>query len=193
MRRLLFAGLLLSMPAYAASADRSVNDESIERAAEKLIAEGAKLEEVSAKASDEKSGEAKSEEETPVVFAEPAATKAGTSIVWRLLASVIVLAVAGAGLTYASRRWTRRPNVGGQQTRIEMMHQFHLGPRKSLALVRVAGETMLLGVTEQNINMLKSITLIDADMEAALNQDFNTFLDDEFSVADVNQVVGRRA
>ena len=187
MKRFFFSVLLLSMPAYAATtSDQAVNDESIERAAEKLIEEGAKLEEVSTKAP-------KSEEETPVVFSEAAQAKSGTSIVWRLLASVIILAVAGAGLTFASKRWLRRPNVGGQQTRIEMMHQFHLGPRKSLALIRVAGETLLLGVTDHNVNMLKTVTLIDDDMAAALNQDFNTFLDDEFSIAEVNAVVGRRA
>lgn len=188
VKSLILSFLMLSTSAFAA--DKVVDkagDEAMERAAETLIREGAKLEDVA------QAKPAPSEDETPVTFSEPTPVKSGGSIIWRLLISVVVIAAAGVGLTYASRRWGRRADSGGTKSRIELMHQFHLGPRKSLALIRVAGETMLVGVTDQNINMLKSITLIDDDMAAALNQDFNGFLEDEFSVADVSSVRDRRS
>ena len=43
------------------------------------------------------------------------------------------------------------------------MTQHFLGPRKSLAIIRVAGETMLIGVTDHNISMIKSLSLLDED------------------------------
>jgi flagellar biosynthetic protein FliO len=46
------------------------------------------------------------------------------------------------------------PAAGGQ---FQVVRQFHLGPRKSVALVRFAGKLLLLGVTESAINTLAEI------------------------------------
>ena len=184
----------IAAPARAATTE-SISDDAMERAAEKLINDngrgGSDKSSVTSKPTGTEKAAAASDEDLPVAVAEAAPPKSTGSVIWRLLASVGVLAAAGLGLHYASRRFTRGKNVGGTESRIEMMHQYHLGPRKSLALVRVAGETMLVGITDHNINMLKSITLIDDDMAATMNQDFNGFLEEEFAVSDVNHI-GRR-
>ncbi len=118
-------------------------------------------------------------------ISETVTTPADTS--WRLAASLAFVLIVGGGLIYATRRWRRTPDKGGQTARIEMMHQFHIGPRRSIALIRVAGETLLVGITEQNINMLKSLSLIDDELEhmGGKKPDFNGFLEDEFSIEDV--------
>jgi flagellar protein FliO/FliZ len=96
-------------------------------------------------------------------------------------------------MIYAAKRWSREKDKGGQKARIEILHQFHMGPKKSLALIRVAGEAILVGITDQNINMLKTITLIDDELEDIMGKDFNHFLEDEFSVEDVRKAIGPRA
>ncbi len=121
---------------------------------------------------------------------KPAEAK-GTGI-WRLVASLAVVAVTAVIALYASKRWTRQKDKGGQKVRIEMMHQLHLGPRKSVGLIRVAGETMLIGITEQNINMIKAVTLIDDELESVVNKNFNGFLEDEFSIEDVRTALSGR-
>ena len=184
------AGLLPLSWGYAATTE-SLSDDAMERAAEKLITEGASPKSARLSEKPVENAAAASEDETPVALAEAPAPKSGGSMIWRLLASVAVLAVAGLGLHFFVRRYSRAKTVGGTQSRIEMMHQYHLGPRKSLALVRVAGETVLVGITDHNINLLKTVTLIDDDMAAAMNQDFNGFLEDEYAVTDVNHI-GRR-
>jgi flagellar protein FliO/FliZ len=103
-----------------------------------------------------------------------------------------VIAITAALGLYASKRWARQKDKGGQKARIEMMHQYHLGPRKSLALIRVSGEAMLVGVTDHNINMIKAVTLIDDELEDVMGKDFNNFLEDEFSIEDVRGALGPR-
>ncbi|HMN68384.1 MAG TPA: flagellar biosynthetic protein FliO, partial [Bdellovibrionales bacterium] len=104
----------------------------------------------------------------------------------------LLTAVAGS-MYFAAKKWGRAKDKGGQKARIEMMHQFHLGPKKSVALIRVAGEALLIGVTDQNINMLKPVTLIDEELEQVMGKDFNNFLEDEFSVEDVRTAMRARA
>ncbi|NJL24581.1 MAG: flagellar biosynthetic protein FliO [Calothrix sp. SM1_5_4] len=156
------------------------------RAAETLIQENAESAPIAPVRADQP------ESQIPVVLTPKIAAKTETNTVWRLVASVALVAVVGGALFLASRRWARGKDKGGQKARIEILHQFHLGPRKSLALIRVAGETMLVGITDHNINMLKSIALIDDELEGVFKKDFNGFLEDEFSIEDVRSALGSR-
>jgi flagellar protein FliO/FliZ len=45
-------------------------------------------------------------------------------------------------------------------------------------IVQVAGETLLLGVTDHNITMLKTLALIDDEVPAELPQKFNHTMED---------------
>lgn len=135
------------------------------------------------------------ESEIPVFISDKKEAKSETtSFAWRLLASMGILAVVAGGMVYASKRWNFKKDKGGQKTRIEILHQLHMGPKKSLGLIRVAGEVILIGITDQNISMLKTIALIDDELEGALGgKDFNGFLDDEFEMQDVRTLTGPRA
>lgn len=189
------------------------SDEALIEAAEKLVQEGTKhkdkkKKEVRTTASEKVTSEPAAEEsgaeattvstdtvstptteqkesEIPVQLTSPGKSKNHSNVMWRLAASFAALAGVAGILYYVTRRWTKPKDKDGKGARIEMVHQFHMGPRRSLALVRVAGEAILVGVTDHNINMIKPVTLIDDELEGLMKKDFNNFLEDEFSIEDV--------
>lgn len=132
------------------------------------------------------------EAQIPVFLSGKSTDKSSGNVLWRLVASVALLTVVGGALFYATKKYSRTKDKGGNKARIEIMHQLHMGPRKSVALLRVSGETFLIGVTDHNINMLKSVTLIDDELENVMNKDFNNFLEDEFSMEDVRTALDSR-
>ena len=71
------------------------------------------------------------------------------------------------------------------------MAQHYLGPKKSLAVVRVAGESILVGITDNNINMIKSLALLDEEIPDVTPNDFNQLIekDDELSTSKVKDQV----
>jgi flagellar protein FliO/FliZ len=195
---ILSALLCLNVAAAPRTEDKEKSDEALVAAAEQLIAESQaeepkaeepKAEEAAAAPAEVAAPKELKESEIPVVMsAKKAEADKGHSI-WRMVASLAIVAVtAGVGL-FVSKRWARKKDKGGQKARIEMMHQLHLGPRKSIGLIRVAGETMLVGITDQNINMIKAVTLIDDELEHVMGKDFNGFLEDEFSIEDVRSAL----
>ena len=48
---------------------------------------------------------------------------------------------------------------------MKVLNHLPLGPKKYLTLVEVAGETLLLGVTDTSVNFIKSLALLDEDVE----------------------------
>lgn len=72
-----------------------------------------------------------------------------------------ILAAGGIFLVNKYRRANLNPSVAPE---IKILRQHHLGPKKSLAIIRVAGESILIGVTDHNINMIKSLSLLDDDV-----------------------------
>ncbi len=87
----------------------------------------------------------------------------GDNTIFRILFSLSILAVLGTGAYFFLRKYAV-PKGMKTQTQIKILQQHYLGPKKSLAIVRVAGESILIGVTEQNITMLKSLSLIDDEV-----------------------------
>ena len=85
---------------------------------------------------------------------------------------VILLALAGAGY-YALRRFSHKSKLGQSNMQIKILSQHYLGPKKSLAVIRVAGESMLIGITDQNISMIKALALLDEELPQVLPKNFN--------------------
>ncbi len=82
----------------------------------------------------------------------------------RLAVTVVMLAIiAGVGF-FLIRRYSKKSNLQTAATQIKILNQYHLSPKKSLAIIRVAGESILIGVTDQNISMIKSLSLLDEDI-----------------------------
>lgn len=205
--------ILAAVFCLSATAESNIDqrsDDAIIAAAEQLIAEGkvssgqsggsddkateAGVGEISASGAEATGKDSKElkESDIPVFLQTKKSEKSDSHILWRLVASIGLIMVVAGGMMYAGKRWTRHKDKGGQGTRIEIMHQLHLGPRRSVALIRIAGETMLIGITDHNVNMLKSVSLIDDELENIANKDFNGFLEDDFSIEDVRNALGSR-
>ncbi len=104
----------------------------------------------------------KSEDAIPVDFSKLKKTEATEASSGRLFLTFGIMAVIlGLGY-YFAKKYGRPTNTA--QTKIKILTQHYLGPKRSLAIVRVAGESILIGITDQNINMIKSLSLLDDEV-----------------------------
>ncbi len=90
----------------------------------------------------------------------------------RLLLSFLIIGIVGGGMMFFARWYSGKHRKNGDPNKIRVLTQHHLGPKKTLAIVRVAGESILIGITDHNISMLKSLSLLDDEIpnnEAANN------------------------
>lgn len=131
------------------------------------------------------------ESQIPVFAKDSKSTieKSEKTSMFKMIASLVVILVIGAGVTYVARKKAYKRSSPGQGARIEVITQHHFGPKKGLALVRVAGEVMLIGMTDHNISMIKSVSLIDDEVEGLLGKDFNNFLEDDFAISNVQSAL----
>ena len=118
----------------------------------------------------------------PVEAKASATTATGPSTSGRVLATTLaILALGLGGFIYL-----RRLNLKGvsKASQIKILTQHYLGPKKSIAVVRVAGESLLIGVTDHQINLLKTLSLLDEDLEnlekIQKGQSFKSQLNEEF-------------
>jgi flagellar protein FliO/FliZ len=82
----------------------------------------------------------------------------------RLLMSLGLVLTLAIAIGYGAKYWTRKRLGFQDQTKIQILSQYHLGPKKSLVIVQVAGESLLLGMTDQSINLIKPLALIDDEI-----------------------------
>ena len=95
--------------------------------------------------------------------------------------------------------FVKKYSVRNQKTvqhQIKILTQHHMGPKKSLAIIRVAGESILIGVTDHNISMIKSLSLLDEDLPQDVPQKFDQTLfqvskatEDEFTIRGIQDHV----
>ena len=103
------------------------------------------------------------ESEIPVLT-QSAKTSSSAKSPWgRLIMSLFVVAIVGAVLFRSLKWWQKKAAVQTDTNKIRIVNQHYLGPRKSLAIIRVAGESILIGVTDHNISLIKSLSLLDGE------------------------------
>lgn len=91
----------------------------------------------------------------------------------------LLLFLGFATLAALAVRKFKFKNVKTQQFQMKILSQFHLSPKKSLAVIQVAGESILVGVTDHHISLIKSLSLLDEDLEqGASSKDFKHTLGD---------------
>lgn len=89
---------------------------------------------------------------------------------------VILATFAIAGIVAIKKFAKHKTNdVNGK---IKVLTQHYLGPKKSLALVRIAGESILIGITENNITHIKTLSLLDEDLPEEVPNHFSNTLGD---------------
>jgi flagellar protein FliO/FliZ len=116
----------------------------------------------------------------------------------------LLIVMVGAGY-YGFKRFVFNNKAEKSNRQIKVLSQHYLGPKKSLAIIRVAGESILIGVTDQNISMIKSLALIDDEIPNELPQNFQenfqSTIDakksqdieaDEFSVENLSTTISQK-
>lgn len=116
--------------------------------------------------------EVQPENEIPLKIEQTATAQAATTQSGKLFLTLVILTgMAGAGY-YFMRKYSFSNKINKSNMQIKVLSQHHLGAKKSLAIIRVAGESILIGVTDQNISMIKSLSLIDDEVPADAPQSF---------------------
>jgi len=101
--------------------------------------------------------------------------------------------LAGGTLVYLKRKKGLEKTMGPVPD-VKLLTQFHLGPKKSLAIIRVAGESLLIGVTDHSINLIKGLSLIDDEIPVQVPSKFADALEesDDFSIKGIQDVVSEK-
>lgn len=121
------------------------------------------------------------ESEIPLVGSGKQQKKSESSPWFRLIATIGVLGVLFVGVKVGLKKYTRRSNNPKLQgTKIRVVTNHHIGPKKSLMIVNVAGESLLLGVTDQNISILKNLSLLEEELPADIPSTFAGAINETF-------------
>ncbi len=110
------------------------------------------------------------ESEIPLKIAETTNAAAQTGQSGKLILTLLVLVGMFAAAYYLIKKYAYSNKINKSNMQIKVLSQHHLGAKKSLAIIRVAGESILIGVTDQNISMIKSLALIDDEIPAEVSQ-----------------------
>lgn len=130
--------------------------------------------------------DARSEAEIPLNLEANKKAAAEGNGIFRILFSLSILGLVGAGAFFFLRKYSI-PKAMKHQTQIKVLQQHFLGPKKSLAIVRVAGESILIGVTDHNISMIKSLSLLDDEVPEEAPQSFDRVLGNKGQPADFDE------
>jgi flagellar protein FliO/FliZ len=145
----------------------------------------------------------KSEEEIPVNLTPATKLSAETPQKSRFVYGLLITILLLAGSAFLAKKHFSKAIDKNPNTQIKLLTQFHLGPKKKLAIVRVAGESILIGVTDHNVSLIKSLSLLDEDIPDVTTKDFGKELakneslpatdsNEEFSISGVRDFVSNR-
>lgn len=177
--------MLVAIPAFSQSAaPRDISEPAVvEQAVNKIIIDKA-LNEVSANEVVEESKKEvvrvapKSEAEIPVLTQD---TKKEAKVEVNPLSRLgygilIVVSLMGAGVLIL-KKWKAPSKGKGSPHTIRVLGQSHLSPKRSLYVVQVAGEAFLLGVTDQSIQLIKELALLDDEIPQQVPQQFQNAME----------------
>ncbi len=112
------------------------------------------------------------ESKIPVLNASLKKSSSDQNYLQKMVLSLIIVVFTGILLFWVISRWIKNKKPELSNTKIRILTQYHLGPKKSLAIVSVAGESLLIGITDQNISMLKSLALLDEEIPELASPNF---------------------
>ncbi|MNJ99874.1 Flagellar biosynthesis protein, FliO [compost metagenome] len=167
--------LLMMVLIFAVSV--SAQAEDVVNSEQAPAATAAVNEEAIAVKTEEKAVDNRKESEIPLNLEAKKNAGADGGSFFRILLSLSLLGVVGTGAFIFLRKYSV-PKALKHQTQIKVLQQHFLGPKKSLAIVRVAGESILIGVTDHNISMIKSLSLLDDEVPEETPQNFDSMIED---------------
>jgi len=104
-----------------------------------------------------------------------------------LMSGLLIIAGLLFGGFLFLRQYANKKRKEQKHHTIKVLTQHHLGPKKSLMILRVAGESMLVGVTDHNINLIKPLSLLDEEIE---EMEEDASFDKRLSSANINEEIG---
>ncbi len=121
----------------------------------------------------------KSEDQIPLKLQEKKADVGTSSALGRMVIGLVAIGFILASIVVISRKINRK-RLGAQfsQDSITVVSQKYLGPKRNLTLVRVSGEYLLLGVTDNNISLIKTLAVVDDEIPALTPTDFGAAVKD---------------
>lgn len=152
----------------------SVNQQIDEELAKRGLLE-AKETQVAAQSTEKNPIKDLKESEIPVLLGA-AAKKEASSPLYRVAMSLGILIAMIGGFVLFGKWWGKHQKKSLGDNHIRVVTQHHLGPKKSIAIIRVAGESILIGVTDNNISMLKTLALIDEEVSDESPEQFESTL-----------------
>lgn len=103
----------------------------------------------------------------------------------RIALSLGVIVGMILGVYLFLKKWSKVQGSRNKNTQIKVLTQHFLGPKKSLAIIRVAGESILIGITDHSITNIKSLSLMDEEIPTETSQSFGKSLAEAEQVQDV--------
>ena len=146
----------------------------IESKKEKVAKEEKAEEEVALVAStDTKENEVeKAESEIPLFTKFKESNAKNMPSAQKILISLGVIILTFFLVAFGIKKWGNRKGFPLSTTSIKVISQHFLGPKRSIAIIQVAGESLLVGITEQNITMLKTLSLLSEEVPQASPNSF---------------------
>ena len=146
------------------------------------------------------------EDQIPLAITAEKKTAEVNNPMAKALGSGAIVMILLAASYYYVRKYKTSNTINKSNMQIKVLTQHYLGPKKSLAIVHVAGESMLIGITDTNISMIKSLSLIDDEVPTDMPKTFSESmkktagtaektvdeLDEEFSFAGVTDTVSKK-
>lgn len=85
-------------------------------------------------------------------------TDLGYSVVFQMAGALFLVLALLMVASYLLRRYGHKLGVGGnRRSGLELLGQLPLGPRRGVAVVRFMNRVLVLGVTEQQVNLLTEV------------------------------------
>jgi flagellar protein FliO/FliZ len=104
------------------------------------------------------------ESEIPVTLEAVKKTDATENPFMKMGITFAVISILAGGAFFLIKKYSFSNAGKNQNNQIKIITQHYLGPRKSIAMIRVAGESMLVGITDTNISLIKTLSLLDEDI-----------------------------
>jgi flagellar protein FliO/FliZ len=105
---------------------------------------------------------------TTAAFATSDTTASDSGSVGSLIVALILVAGAAAAATWVLRHW--KGSVGKREGPLQLVHVIALGPRERLALVKVGGRYLVVGITPTQISRVAEMSDIQ-DVSTVLDPD----------------------
>lgn len=112
----------------------------------------------------------------PAGFLEAdAGTGFGSSLMptaFKMICALVIVLLLVYGCIYLLKRLSGQRHHGGGRNLLQVIETVHVAPKKTISLVRVAGRSVLVGVTE---NSMTALTELDQEeTSAAIDMDSKT-------------------